>query len=328
MTDGPVQLDLFDSINLLYNKGWDLIYSLKITEAERLFEQYEERYLKIRDLSLEKMICRRLQSFPDFNTPFNPHPILEGVVLWEELEVDLIRFDISPSILSQLKEAVFTALSRAADLFQLEDLFELTDPDTVASWYYNAGRFEKTLELDEAAMVGPTPASSQAYVRTGDFYHRQGDGVRAREYYREAFYRDPGKVDITSIADERVKNFIIDLMEDEEIPQPPLLWAAPVGLIRSIFPFPRIYTRDQFLVSIEEYENLSTIEPIEDLTSARLFYSALILAEEARWRDISYTYNPIVLRREMKRLSPHLFDEYLSNLGFFNRGTWRVESPV
>ncbi|MBW2624177.1 MAG: tetratricopeptide repeat protein [Deltaproteobacteria bacterium] len=270
---------------------------------------------------MEKMICRRLRSFPDFNTISNPHLILEGVVLWEELEVDLIRFDISPSILSQLKEAVFTALTNAADLFSLEDLVELTGPDTVASWYYYAGRFEKALDLDETAIGGPTPASSQAYVRTGDFHYRQGDEIRAREYYREAFYRDPGKADITSVADERVSNFIIDLIEDEEIPKPPLLWAAPVGLIRGIFPFPRIYTRDQFLVSMEEYKNLSAIEPTEGLTQARLFYSALILVEEARWRDISNTYDPIVLRREMKRLSPHLFGEYLSNLGLFNRGT-------
>lgn len=326
MIDSPYQLDLFDSINLLYNQGWDLIYSLKITEAERLFEQYEEKYFKIRDLSLEKMICRRLHSFPAFTTISNPRLILEGAILWEELEVDLSRNEVSLSILSELKKAVFTALSRAADLFQLEDLFDLTDPETVASWYYKAGRFEKALELDEAAIVGQTPASSQAYARTGDFYHRQGDKIRAGEYYREAFYRDPGKVDISVLADERVKNFIIDLKEDEEIPKPPLIWAAPVGLIRGIFPFPSIKTKDQLLVSIKEYENLSAIEPIESLTRAKLFYAALIVVEEARWRDISYVYDPILLRREMKRLSPHLFEEYLSNLGLFNGDTWRAES--
>lgn len=167
---------------------------------------------------------------------------------------------------------------------------------------------------------------SEAYARIGDFYHRQGDQIKAREYYREAFYRDPGKVDISNLAEERVKNFIIDLKEDEEIPEPPLIWAAPVGLIRGIFPFPSIKTKDQLLISIKEYENLSAIEPIETLTRARLFYAALILVEEARWRDISYAYDPILLRREMKRLSPHLFEEYLSNLGLFNEDTWRAES--
>lgn len=319
MIDTPYQLDLFDSINLQYNQGWSLIYSLKITQAERLFEQYEKEYLNIRDLTLEKTICRRLHSFPDFTTTSNPRMILEGVILWEELEVELSRIEVSPSIISKLKKAVFTALSRRADLFQLEDLFDLTDPETVASWYYKAGRFEKALELDEAAVVGPTPASSQAYARIGDFYHRQGDKIRAREYYRETFYRDPEKVDISNLADERVKNFIIDLKEDEEIPKPPLIWAAPVGLIKGIFPFPRIKTKDQLLVSIREYKNLSAVEPTEALTRARLFYSDLILVEEARWRDISYAYDPIVLRREMKSLSPHLFEEYLSNLGLFNR---------
>ncbi len=135
-------------------------------------------------------------------------------------------------------------------------------------------------------------------------------------------------MELSNAADERVKNFIIELKEDEEIPKPPLIWAAPVGLIRGIFPFPRMKTKDQLVVSIKEYKNLSAIEPIEALTRARLFYSALIIVEEARWRDISSAYDPIVLRREMKRLSPHLFEEYLSNLGLFNRDTWRVVSQA
>ncbi len=318
MTDAPYQLDLFDPVNLLYNKGWELIYSLKITEAERLFEQYEEKYLKTRDLSLEKMICCRLLRFPDFTAISKPQMILEGEALWEEFEMDLSRLKVNTSIISKLKETVFIALSKAADQFRIENQVELADPERVASWYYKAGRFEKALELDEAAIVGPTPASSQAYARIGDFYHRQGDGIRAREYYREAFYRDPRAVAIASVADERVKNFIVDLKDDDGIPKPPMLWAAPVGLIRGIFPFPRIQTKDQLLVSKKEYENLSAIESREASMRAKLFYSALIIVEEARWRDISYVFDPIVLRREMKRISPQLFEEYLSNLGLFD----------
>ncbi|MEW5723801.1 MAG: tetratricopeptide repeat protein [Thermodesulfobacteriota bacterium] len=312
MSEGQVQLDLFDSIQVPYNHGVRLLLALRFAEAERVFQQYARDYPGWRDLAVERTVCRVLQSAPLDGMKDAEEAVRRSARIFTDLERELIGEPGAGALMDELRPVFFQAVASAADRLRNAGRPVRVGPEVLAGWYYLAGRFAEAGKLLKPVLAAGTEAPGRTYVLMGDILYRLGEAALAREYYREAFSRRPEEMAAGLTADPEVNAFVAGLGDDEGAPEPSLFWVAPVGLIRGVFPFPVLHAVEALAAWQKEFAALAA-EPRTPPNDARLFYLAVVLDR----RDPSPLKERVIYRRALKKLAPDLFQEYLAGLGLW-----------
>lgn len=317
MPEQPLQLDLFDAIHLLYQEGMDHLFALRIEKAAESFQRFEERYPGYRDLSLELSACEALSGLSVANGRTGLDGLLQDAAQWGRIERDLTDKGWTVMNANRLKSGFYQAICRAADEFAMEELSAVASDEEIGAWYYQAGKFDKALTIFESAVLRAQSSSTGlVWSRIGNIHYHYGRKLKARSFYREAFFRDPEGIRIEDISDSELKEFINDLEYESDFPDPSIFWIAPAGLIRKIFPYPDIRTKEHLLQFVDGLQKNTDSATKIPAGRGKAFYCALVLAEELRRSSFESSVNEIDLRRTMKQSAPDLFQEYLESLNF------------
>ena len=311
------QLDLFESIDNLYNQGLNLLLELRINAAEAAFQEYGAVYPGLRDLRPELKICRVLSELVCAAKENPAAAALRAAETWKNLVEEL---GVDPNISdfhTRLRGAVFKRLTAELENGG-DDLSASVIPcDEQALWHLWAGKSGQAKHLLETELKKSPRPPARLLGYLGDAHYRLGHTAEARHYYREAFSRNAAEVDIDNLADSDLAQFIDELNDDDVVPQPARFWAAATGTIRGVFPPPRTGTEDACAILIDDYRWLNTRKNPSALDAGRMFHLAMVLDGLAGRHQKTGGFDSIELRRTMKRLAPELFQEYLEKLPLF-----------
>ncbi len=100
-----------------------------------------------------------------------------------------------------------------------------------------------------------------------------------------------------------------------EFDDPAVGWVSSAGVLRGIFPFPVVRGRDDLARYKRQYDALRAANTSPS-TRAQLFYTALVLAEQARQVETASLYDDVECRKRMKEIEPDLFEEFMARLKF------------
>lgn len=175
-----------------------------------------------------------------------------------------------------------------------------------------AGMFEEArVSLEKEASVPSLTSRLKARLigYMGDLYSMMGDEPEARKKYLEALLVDWRGIDADNILDEDVKA----LMSGSYVPEGHGgIWAASVGAMLLILPRRDFADSNEVLQFSKEFLALKTAfkkDEGEDV-AGKLFYYALIIAENEQLFRSLKDADTMELRKLMRRLNASLFRLY------------------
>jgi len=175
-----------------------------------------------------------------------------------------------------------------------------------------AGMFEEAKEsLEQEASSSSLPPRSRARLigYMGDLYSMMGDEPQARGRYLEAMLIDWRGMDVDNIVDEDVQA----LVSGSYVPEGHGgIWAASVGAMLLILPRPDFADSDEVLQFSKEFLALKAAHKKDDTeeTAGKLFYYALIIAENENLFRSLKDAGIMELRKLMRGLNASLFRLY------------------
>ena len=309
-----MQLNLFDSVNIRYNKGVGLLTDLRFDEAEHVFDDYSDSYPGLRDISFEKWACQKLRGFHFTDSSNDVPSIIRMVSVWKEVEQESTKRGRIDDLFIALRRSIFRAITTLLDRVPSDGYSDFTTYEELSRWYVYADRFDQAFHILSRQIPKSSSTSGRIFGYLGDICVKKQNYAEALEYYREAFSRNPEQVDIESLADDRILSFLDSLEDDESIPKPVIFWIASAGLIRGILPYPELKTAEQVKCLVEEYMELSKQNTNDSVVAERLFYLALVLDQRTKGVNLTAVVDQVEFRRVMRKLAPGLFDEYLAQL--------------
>ena len=175
-----------------------------------------------------------------------------------------------------------------------------------------AGMFEEARgSLEKEISVPSLPPRSRARLigYLGDLFSVMGDETEARKRYLEAMLADWRGIDTDNIIDEDVQA----LLSGSYVPEGHGgVWAASVGAMLLILPRPDFADSDEVLRFSKEFLALKTAQKKDESeeSAGKLFYYALVIAENERLFRSLKDADIMELRKLMRRLNAPLFRLY------------------
>jgi Tetratricopeptide repeat len=164
-----------------------------------------------------------------------------------------------------------------------------------AGWHFLRAGDLKEAERSLRATLAREPADARSRARLGDLHHLRGESAAARVEYLRALIDGARSVDWERIADPEVAALPSIAANEHQVGSDPAGWAAAVGTVEGILPWP-----PPLLPGVDE------LSRGQDEPPGMQFYR--LLCQERKSRVLSERAG---LRRQMKAVSASLLESYL-----------------
>jgi len=308
------QLPLFEDRYMLMNSGLQYLEKLSLDEAKKAFERYRDLYRDGDDIDTKLKITQFLidgfLNAPDM-CPDEPACLYK---LWDSFEgyVKSIGFE-AENIISEIRNSFFRKLFKAVDRCDLTDAPFLSDNIPMGYVYMEAGQHDMAIKSLQAC-IPVTRDNAVIYGYLGDAYMLKGDADVARRCYLEACLIDPAGMDWGHLKDRELVKLRDHLIKTLDMDKSSAVeWLPGYACVRGLFAIKIIRLREELKEFVDEYIALQKAysrEPSPAL-EARLFIRAIILCDNEPFMKLIKGIDFIDVRRQMKKVNPSLFSEYL-----------------
>lgn len=312
-----MQLDLFESIFIGYNKGVQALLELDPEKALDIFRQWQQRFRGKRDLSLEYELIEFI-SRKEVKEALETHPQM-ALKLWEQ--------DMEPIYKSSGTDENLVGLFRKRYFQRVSDtILALAERQShsvtldMLMCLLRARLFPHVVRLGHAILENCT-ARGRALGYIGDALLEKGESEKAALIYLRALLEGPFDVDLEELRSEVVRHLVTkpeEVLEeffDEDIfleKGEPSSWGAAAGLLTGVFPIPKISDTEGLK---EIYDRMSgySLPGRERLADGILFAYGIILSQHGMETLSRLGINLVHIRAKMQCLHEQLFKLYMKH---------------
>ena len=306
-----MQLDLFNSIYIGYNKAIKALLNLDADSARCLLRDWEAKARANRDLTIEWRLIDFL-SRGDVKRAMDSAPE-EALRYWDEMmEGEYRKSPLPEGIIAQVRRRYFQVLSKKVMRKAQKGQGQVDTP--VVLCCLRAGLYKEVVWLGKAALKA-SPTNSRIIGYVADAYWELKERALAKSYYLRGLLEDPYCIDTNEVKCPEMSRLLSEpiLVLEEAFGETMGLdgkcsveWAAAVGLLFGLFNVPTL--SDQKSIK-SLWERLRSNDVT--ITKGIRFAIWMILSEQGM--DL-LSRNDISLgeaRAAMKALNPQLFNIYM-----------------
>ena len=307
-----MQLDLFDSIYICYNKAIKALLNLEAEKAKALLEEWTSRFRLKRDLKLEWSLIEFLER-EDIKCSLESDP-QKALQYWDDtMELQYRRKPFEDGLLPKIRRSYFKKVSNAI-IRDVENGAGVIRPWMLLCCL-RAGRNEEVIRLGKIGLkYFPNDSRMMGYI--ADAYWDLKESVRSKSYYLQALLKDPHGIDVYEVKSRELFRLLtepLSVLEDifgegvtglecSEVVE----WAASVGLLTGFFDVPKF----------SDYEAIRTLwqyikSNYVSMTDGVKFAVWMILSEQGMEALSSAGLSIGEARSSMKTLNPGLFKLYM-----------------
>ncbi len=313
----PEQTSLFAQNMLFVNQGVHAFNNMELEKACDLFQKHRTLFPKGYDISSKLKAAEfLLQGMRE--APGGPGEVPGHLCrLWDSFEDYVSSEGMDREVFpAGAKGAYFAHVLREVERAGLSGSTMLPEGIPMGYVLLQAGRYgEATRSLQECIVMMPHEAA--LYVRLGDAYLLRGETAVARQCYREAFFIDPSAIDWRHVEDADLKQLNRDiLLEYDFDPDLAREWLPSHARIEGLFERRVVGLNDGLKEMVDDYLAIEKVWSKEKSPhqAARLFLRGMVLCENRESLKIIKKIDLIQVRRTMKQLNPHLFEEFLERV--------------
>ncbi len=306
-----MQLDLFNSIFIGYNKAIKALLNLDADGARCLLRNWEAKARANRDLTMEWRLIDFL-SRGDVKRAMDSAPE-EALRYWDEMmEGEYRKSPLPEGIIAQVRRRYFQVLSKMVMIKTQEGQGGVDTPMVLCC--LRAGLYKEVVRLGKAALKA-SPTNSRIIGYVADAYWELKERALAKSYYLRGLLEDPRDIDTNEVRCPEISRLLSEpiLVLEEAFGETMDLdskfnveWAAAVGLLVGFFNVPTL--SDQKSIK-SQWERLRS----NDVTIPKGIRFAIWMILSEQGMDL-LSRNDISLgeaRAAMKALNPQLFNIYM-----------------